>query len=166
MTQDIESAVRQLLARSADCVWRKDLHGYGACWASDGEWKILGQSFQGREAVKAAWSQFMNPLKAVWQTAQNPCFEFEATQGYGRIYLEETLFQPDGSVNCLRGVYHDTYKIENGAWVFAKRHIDMAYLGPYDLSGKFFGTPDFGPAPRDCNPNRPASPSLQEAYGQ
>ena len=160
-----ELAIRQLLARSSDCVWRKDLEGYGDCWSKNGQWRLLGQVFNGRDAIKAGWWQFMDRLRSAWQVSNSIVLEIEGEQAFGRIYLDETLYMPDGSVTLTRGIYHDTYRIESRRWVFARRHIDFIYMGPADMSGRFFATCDYGPAPRDANPDRPATPSMEQAYG-
>jgi len=160
-----ELAIRKMLAVSSDCVWRKALDEYGACWANDGEWRIMGLVVNGREAIKVTWGQFMDGLKTAWQVTPNMIIEVDGEVGYGRLYIQETLQQPDGSVNVMRGIYHDTYKMEDSKWVFAKRHIDIVYMGPADMSGRFYETVPYGPAPRDANPDRPATPSMAEAYG-
>jgi len=165
MQLESDMAIRQLLARYADCVWRKDLEGYGACWALASEWRLLGMAFRGRDAIKAGWKQFMDPIKRVWHTANNLALEIERDCAFGRIYLEETLYMPDGTINLVRGIYHDTYSTEDGRWVFSRRHVDFCYLGPIDMSGRLFDVPDYGAGARDPNPERPATPSFQEAYG-
>lgn len=159
-----ELAIRHLLAQSSDCVWRKSIHEYGACWATDGEWRILGQVVRGRDEVKALWWQFME-LQTAWQVAHTIILEIGDEQAYGRVYLDETLGLPDGTVNLARGIYHDTYRIEAGHWVFSKRHFDLIYTGPTDMTGRFFSTMNYGPAPRDPDPSRPATPSMAEVYG-
>jgi len=161
-----ELAIRHLLARSSDCVWRKSIHEYGACWATDGEWRILGQVAHGRDEVKALWWQFMDNLQTAWQVAQTIILEIgDEPPAYGRIYLEETLRLRDGTVNLARGIYHDAYRIEAGHWLFSKRHFDLIYMGPTDMAGRFFSTINYGPAPRDPDPSRPATPTMAEAYG-
>ena len=165
MSVEQESAIRQLLARSSDCVWRKDIEQYGQCWSNTGEWRVLGLSFHGRDAIKAGWWQFMDALKTAWQVSNNVALAIDGEVAYGRIYLDETLLMPDGSVTLTRGVYHDIYRIEEGCWVFSRRQIDFCYMGPPDMSGRFFALPDYGPGPRDNTPDRPAMPSMQQAYG-
>ena len=165
MQIDAESAIRQLLARSSDCVWRKDLDRYGSCWSTNGEWRILGSVVRGREAIKVAWWGFMDPLRSAWQVAHNLVLQTADHQAHGRIYLDETLVLADGTVQLSRGIYHDTYVIEEGQWTFGKRHFDLVYVGPTDMSGRFFPTIPYGPAPIDADPNRPATPSFEEVYG-
>lgn len=166
MRYEQESGVRQLLARSSDCVWRKDLDGYGACWSRNGEWRIMGGVYSGRDTIKAAWWGFMDPLRGAWQVAENVILEADGETVHGRIYLRETLVMPDNATMSLTmGIYHDTYVVEDGVWVFARRHFDLLALGTPDTSTRFFATADYGTAPRDPDPSRPATPSVQEAYG-
>ncbi len=165
MSLQIESELRHLIARSSDCVWRRDKAGYAQCWASDGEWRILGQVVRGREAVADAWWTMMQQYPNVWQLAHNVVFDFGGEAPIARVYLEETLVAPAGNVNLLKGIYHDSYVREDGLWRFATRHIDIAYLGPSDFSGTWFPMRDHGPAPHNPDPDRAATPSMEEAYG-
>jgi hypothetical protein len=160
-----ESEIRKLLAVSSDCVWRKDLDQYGLCWSINGEWRILGSVTRGREAIKTAWWRFMDPLRSAWQVAHNLVLEIEDHEAQGRLFIEETLVLADGTVHLTRGIYHDTYVIEEDRWTFGKRHFDLVYIGPPAMSGRFFSTVPYGPAPTDPDPNRPATPSFQEVYG-
>jgi len=165
MSLRAESEIRQLLARSSDCVWRKDLEQYGLCWSTNGEWRILGSVARGREAIRTAWWRLMDPLRSAWQISHNVVLEIEEQHARGRLFVEETLVLADGTVNLSRGIYHDTYVIEDGRWRFGTRHFDLIYMGPPDLTGRFFATVPYGPAPRDPDPSRPATPSFQEVFG-
>ncbi|WP_336968229.1 nuclear transport factor 2 family protein [Sphingobium aromaticiconvertens] len=165
MSLEIESALRALLARSSDCVWRRDRAGYSQCWASDGEWHILGEVVRGREAIVSRWVELMAPFEKVWQLSHNVVFGFDRDQPAARVYLEETLVPAGAPVNFLKGIYHDSYRLEDGAWRFARRHIDIGYLGPADFSGRWFPMIDHGPAPHDPDPSRLSTPSMAEAYG-
>lgn len=164
-TSEMEQGIRQLLARSSDCVWRKDADNYALCWATDGVWRILGTEAVGRDLIKAAWQGHMDALTGAWQAAQSVTFAFDGDVAQSRLYLEESLYMKTGGIVLTRGVYHDRYKIEDGQWVFAKRVFDLVYLGPADMSGRTFKTIDYGPAPYDPDPNRAATPTFEEAYG-
>jgi hypothetical protein len=157
--------IQQLISRSSDCVWRKDIENYGLCWSRTGEWRIMGTVSHGREAIKAAWWGFMDALETAWQVSNNIVLEIAGETANSRIFLDETLRLRDGKVHLSRGIYHDTYVIEDGRWVFGKRHFDLIYLGPPDMTGRFFPTIEYGLAPTDPDPARPATPTIAEAYG-
>jgi hypothetical protein len=159
MSLEIESALRDLLGRSSDCVWRKDVENYAQCWATDGAWHILGEVHRGREAVAAAWSERMSRYARVWQVSHNVVFGFDRDLPAARLFLEEHFVTAGGATSVLKGIYHDTFTFEAGAWRFASRHIDLAYVGPPDLSGSWFPMVDHGPGPHDRDPSRPATPS-------
>lgn len=165
MSLEIESALRALLARSSDCVWRRDGAGYAQCWARQGHWRILGEVIEGREAIAARWADLMAPFEKVWQLSHNVVFGFDRDLPVARVYLEETLVPPGAPVNILKGVYHDSYVMEDGAWRFARRHIDIGYLGPADFSGRWFPMIGHGASPYDPDPSRMATPTMAEAYG-
>lgn len=165
MPLEIESALRALLARSGDCVWRGDKDNYAQCWATDGEWHILGEVTRGRKAVADRWAELMAPFLKVWHIAHSPLFGFDRDLPAARVYLEETMVAADGSVSLLKGVYHDTFIHEDGAWRYRSRHIDIGYLGAADYSGRWFPMIDHGPGPYDPDPSRASTPSMSAAYG-
>jgi SnoaL-like domain len=162
MSLEIESDLRDLIARSSDCVWRHDAENYALCWATDGEWHMMGEVTRGREAIVTRWSQSMSPYERVWQESHNIVFGFDGNQPAARLYLQEHLIQKDGAAIILKGVYHDVYTFETGAWRFARRHIDIGYIGPSDLSGHWFPMTDHGPGARHGDPSCPATPTAQE----
>ena len=104
MDDDTERALRSLIARSSDCVWRRDPTGYGACWTREGEWRVLGEVIKGREAIVARWSELMAPSARVWQLAHNIVFGENNGTMVDRLYLEETLVAPTNAVNVLKGI--------------------------------------------------------------
>lgn len=161
----VEADLRSLISHSSDCVWRRDAGAYAECWASDGEWRILGEVVSGRSAIVARWLEFMQPFERVWQVSHNITFVHEDDIPSARSFLEETLVSDNGEVALLKGIYHDQFKFEGGSWRFGRRHIDIAYLGAADWSGKWFHMDDPGAFPSKTDPDRRATPSMIEAYG-
>src|SRR5277367_2744373 len=118
MNTSSDLAIRSLIARYSDAVWRMDKAAYGACWAKNGNWRVMGQSIEGRDTIVAFWIDFMKNFAQAWQTAQSMIIEADEISGIGRLYVDEMVRMPDGSVMVSKGIYHDSYVVEDGAWVF------------------------------------------------
>lgn len=157
--------IRQLIARYSDAVWRQDPEAFAACWSSQGEWSMIGSRMIGHEAILAGWRASMQNFSTAWQTTHNIVLDIAGNDASGRLYVEEFMTSPDGSVNFSRGIYHDDYVVEDGAWRFARRHYDLVYFGPPDFSGRMFAVGPYGAAPRDPDRSRPATPSPAEFAG-
>ena len=46
-----ECMIRQLHARYADAVWRKDIDAFADCFTEDCEWRITGCNLKGRAEI-------------------------------------------------------------------------------------------------------------------
>ena len=160
--QQAGDAIRNLVGRYSDAVWRLDARAYGDCWADDGIWAFMGQSIRGRDAILTFWQDFMQNFRKSWQVISNPVLLVEGDRACARHYVDETVFLHDGTAMLSKGIYHDDMVIERGEWTFARRHFDLVYYGPSDMSGHMFETADYGPTPRDPDPTRPATPPMEE----
>lgn len=160
--EQASDAIRNLVSRYSDAVWRLDADAYGACWADEGVWAFMGQAIKGRDAIVPFWIEFMKNFRKAWQMVNNPVLLVEGDRARQRLYVEETVFTHDGANVISKGIYHDDLVIERGEWKFARRHFDLVYYGPADMSGRLFDTADYGLSPTDPDPSRPATPSMQE----
>lgn len=134
--------IQELVARYADAVNRRDADAWGATWADDGEWTILGATKRGRADVVAHWQLLMSHIPSVLQI---PSFGLvSGDPPSGRWYVQEFSQRPDGSGLTL-GVYHDRYVLEEGQWRFASRRFDILYSGAPDLSAAFSAFPEDAP---------------------
>jgi ketosteroid isomerase-like protein len=161
---DADCAVRQLHARYIDAVWRHDAQAFGDCWTQDAKWKIIGSELNGREAIVALWAQVMANFKRVIQFYHPPILEIGDRGCFGRTYVTEHNMFNDGRKAFTIGLYHESYRDEGDRWRFTWRHFDLFYMGPPDLSGRFFDIPDYGPPPRHPDPTRPASPPADKIF--
>lgn len=130
-----ELAIRDLIARYSDAVARRDEAAWAATWAPDGEWKLLGQVRRGREDVVAFWGQLMATVPWVVQVPSFALLSLDGASATGRCTVTEYGKTPDGSGTLTLGVYHDRCVELDGEWMFARRHLDVLYMGPPDLSG-------------------------------
>ena len=61
--------------------------------------------------------------------------------------MVEMVRMLDGSTAMTLGICHDHFVHEQHRWRYHKRHWSMQYGGPFDLTGMFVDSPDFGSFP-------------------
>lgn len=140
-----EAGIRQLQARYADAVWRKDYTAFGDCFAEDAEWRIAGEVWQGRKACVDLLATFMDRFDRVRMTLQTPIIHIDNGVVTGRTDVIEHNILKDGQRNITIGNYYDRFVQEGGLWRFSWHYYQLYYLGPPDMSGQFYKIKDFGP---------------------
>lgn len=134
MTQD-EAAIRNLVARYADAVNRRDEADWAATWAPDAVWDLAGQVTAGREQVVALWRTLLSGVPWVVQLVHSGSVAVDGARATGRWYFSELQRSADGTAGLIVAVYHDACVLGEDGWCFAKRRFDVLYAGPPDLSG-------------------------------
>lgn len=142
-----DAAINQLHARFADAVWRQDDTEFGACFATDGVWKIAGMEFTGRDAITDACRRMLGHCSHIHLLTGMPILEIGAGTAQGRLSMTEFARMQDGTTAMTIGWYHDRYIEEGGRWRFARRHWSMKYRGAPDLTGNFADTSNYGAFP-------------------
>ena len=135
-TTDDELAIRNLVARYADAVNRRDEALWRSTWAADGEWLILGYQPHGRDEVVALWRELMGAFSFVLQLIHSGNVDIGDDRATGRWYMSEVWKRADGTAGLTVGVYQDFYAHAEGEWRFSRRRIDLLYMGPPDLSAE------------------------------
>jgi hypothetical protein len=130
-----ELEIRNLVARYADAVSRRDTERWAATWARSGEWSVMGMSAQGRDDVAALFAKLVGGFAFVVQHAASGYIEFAGEGASGKWQITE-YGQLGGNPLLTVGLYDDEYVREDGAWLFASRSFQPVYSGPPDLSGK------------------------------
>jgi len=159
---EAESDIRKLLATYTDAVYREDAASYKECWTKDAVWHSFGRTTRGCDAITQWWLALAANFTPTWHFYHTIILQVDGEAAESRIYCNEVTRSKDGKVLAAMGIYHDRYKIEDGAWRFAIRHWDLVYIGPPDFSGWFCDKPVFGAPPHDPDPDRPNKPSLEE----
>jgi len=131
-----ELAIRDLVARYADAVVRRDESAWGDTWAEKGEWTVMGRTATGREQVVELWNTLMATLPFVIQLPHSAMLSIDGDRATGRWYITEHGQRADGAGMQMFGVYHDEYGKEDGRWRFIRRRFDPLYAGAPDLSSQ------------------------------
>lgn len=139
--------IRQLYARFTDAVWRQDGDLFADCFASDGQWKIAGQVFDGRAAIAGACAALLGRCSHIHLITGPPILAADGGIVRGRLNMTEFARMQDGSTAMTIGWYHDHYVEEDGMWRFKLRHWSFKYRGEPDLTGFFADTANYGAFP-------------------
>jgi hypothetical protein len=143
-----EAAIRQLHARYADAVWRKDLGAFGDCFTEDAEWRISGLVCRGRAEIVGNLRRLLPLFHRVLMTFRTPILEVGNGTATGRTYVTEQNAFVNGRAGSSIATYYERFVDQGDRWRFSWRLFQLHYLGPADLSGPFFQNPDFGPPPQ------------------
>ena len=118
-------AIRSLIDSYSDAVFRRDADDWGACWAEDALWSLLGTEVCGRAAIVSFWEQAMSTFRFVAFFSQPGSIEIEGHHATGRVYTHEVIEDLHGSLTRPVGRYDDIYVKSDGAWLFAERRYTM-----------------------------------------
>ena len=86
-----EQEIRNLVARYADAVCRRDQDDWSATWAEDGVWQLPGApETQGRDNIVQLWAGAMAGFPFVAQLIQNGTVEVDGENATGRWYISSS----------------------------------------------------------------------------
>ncbi|MFA7602066.1 MAG: nuclear transport factor 2 family protein [Novosphingobium sp.] len=142
-----EFGIRQLHARCADAVWRKDASAFADCFAEHGVWKVAGLRLAGREAVAEGFAGLTAMNQRILMRFATPIVSIDAEGVSARTHVVEHVKRNDGSGMTSIGIYFERFVEVGGAWQFTWRHFDFCYFGPPDLSAELYAFVDRGPPP-------------------
>jgi len=114
-------AIRNLHERYADAVFRRDADDWGALWAADAIWDLLGMRVAGKEAIVAMWSGAMATFAFVGFFSQVGAIEIDGDGATGRLYTSEVLEDQQGNVTRTVGRYEDRYIRCGQDWLYHSR---------------------------------------------
>jgi uncharacterized protein (TIGR02246 family) len=118
------AAIRALHDRYADAVNRRDADAWGALWAEDAVWELMGMRVEGRAAIVGLWTQAMAGFAFVGFFSQPGAIRVSGAHAAGRIWTHEVLEGPEGERRPL-GQYDDQYVQRDGEWLFAERRFNL-----------------------------------------
>lgn len=140
-------AIRDLHARYADAVWRKDFSAFGECFTAEAEWRVGGLELHGRMAITATIEKILANFRKVLLNFHAPILSRIDGSLVGRTYVTEQVSRTDGTANVSIGRYYERFVLDDGRWRFAWRLFQLHYSGPPDLSGTYYEHEDYGAPP-------------------
>jgi uncharacterized protein (TIGR02246 family) len=151
-----EAGIRQLYARYADAVWRKDRAALTSCFTEDAVWKIAGQTLVGRDAIGTFFEKSVGASQKVMFWSSNPLLEVSGHEATGRLQVTELIKRDEVELRSL-AIYYERYRREAGSWLLSFHHFNMYYLGPPDLSDDYYDCLEYGPPPGFPGPEDPTT---------
>lgn len=119
-----QAAIRALHDRYADAVNRCDAAAWGALWAEDAVWELMGMRVEGRAAILGLWTQAMAGFTFVGFFSQPGAISVNGDTAEGRVWTHEVLDGPEGERRPL-GRYDDAYVKRDGQWLYAERRFNL-----------------------------------------
>ena len=159
-----EAGIRQLQARYADAVWRWDFDAFGNCFAEDAEWRVAGFAVHGRAACVDLLKGLQVNFDRVLFLMQCPMLEVGNGTAIGRTYCTEQNVYKDRRPGFSIGIYYDRFVQQGDVWRYSYHHFQACYLGPPDMTGRFFEATDYGPPSAMPGPDDPATPSAEVIF--
>src|SRR5262245_21113237 len=160
-----EMGIRNLQARYVYAVWRWDMEAFSNCFTEDAEWRVVGNVVHGRDACVALLAQLRDNFDRVLFLMQSPMLEIGDGAASGRTYCTEQNVYKDRRPGFSIGIYYDRFRLERGIWRYSYHHFQSLYLGPADMTGRFFDFKDYGSPPNMPGPKDPATPSAETIFG-
>ena len=142
-----EFGIRQVQSRYTDAVWRKDYDAFAGCFAKDGEWRISGRVFRGRQEIRDGISIILDKFIRVLISFRAPIVSVKDGMVTARTYIDERCAWKNGNTNISVGTYYEHFVEEDGELLFKWRLFELHYRGAPDMTGTFFDHPDYGPPP-------------------
>ena len=118
---EYQLAIRALHDSYADAVIRRDAADWGALWADDAKWDLMGTPVDGKAAIVGLWSGAMSTFAFVGFFSQTGTIEITGDTGTGRLYTNEVLEALEGNLRRTVGRYEDTYVRNDGHWLYQSR---------------------------------------------
>ncbi len=115
-----EEAIRQLVARYADAVTRRDADAWSATWTNDGVWDLGNKHAEGRDEIVDLWRASMAVFETVIQLVHQGTIDVERDDAVGRWYLHEESMRAGIRVRYF-GAYDDEYRRTADGWRFTRR---------------------------------------------
>jgi ketosteroid isomerase-like protein len=118
-------AIRALHDSYADAVFRRDAAAWGANWAEDGRWHLMGTTVEGRDSIVALWNGAMGGFAFVAFFRQCAAIEIDGDTAIGRVFTHEVLEGSDGTLSRPVGRYDDHYVKRDGHWLYQERRYTL-----------------------------------------
>ncbi len=142
-----EAGIRQLHARYADAVFRKDFAAFADCFTEDAEWRLGSYVLRGPREAAAFLRERIGNSHWVLMNFRSPILEIGQGVATGRTYVTELNAYKNAAPGHTIATYYERFAERNGVWRRAWAFFQLHYMGAEDLSGTFYPQVDYGPPP-------------------
>ncbi len=149
VTDDLaaEAGIRQLHARYADAVFRKDFVSFGDCFTPDAVWRLGPHVLRGRAEAVAFLIEKTANSRFVLMNFGTPILSIGDGTATGRTPVVEKNVFHDAPPSHRVATYYEHFIAQEGVWRRAYALFALHYMGPDDYSGDFYPIADYGPPP-------------------
>jgi ketosteroid isomerase-like protein len=123
-------AIRELHETYGLGVLNADPGSWGATWAPDARWDLMGHVVEGREAIVGFWTTAMAQFAAVSFVSIPAAIEVAGDRATGITQTHEVLRQADGATRVVGGAYEDRFVRLGGGWRYAERRFRIVAQHP------------------------------------
>ena len=144
---EAQAGICELHARYSDATFRKDFDAFAECFTPDGEWRISGRVFRGRDEIRQGISTILGKFIRVLITFRTPILTVGEGVASGRTWIDERCAWKNGDTNIAIGLYYEHFVQAGDRWLFDWRMFETHYRGGPDMTGEFFDHKDYGAPP-------------------
>ncbi len=126
-TTNDDLALRNLMATYVDAVIKRDASSWGATWAENAEWNLLGNLVTGRDNIVGLWQQIMSGFELAIMQPSISQFVVLGDTATGYWYLQEFTKDFEGNTATLYSRYNDTYVKIDGQWLYQSRQYEILH---------------------------------------
>ena len=131
-----EIALRNLMATYVDAANRRDGELWKSTWAEDGLWRIMGMDVIGRDNIHSLWLQVLETFEFALLIPSSGQFSVDGDSAVGHWYLQEFTRNSEGESTLMVSRYQDSYRRDNGGWLYQSREYSLLCSGATNLSGQ------------------------------
>jgi len=141
-----DAAIRDLTARFADAINRRDRDAFATLWWSEGIWELTepyGMVASGLPDVLSMYDRLMDGWEFFAQLVHSGVIDIEGVRARSRWTMREVA---RGGENRSRSydnlaIYDDTLEQRGGVWRFAKRRYCYIWVDDTSIPGRSFPLP-------------------------
>jgi len=143
-------AIADLNHRFGDAITRMDVASCADMFTPDAEIVVTNwDTFTGRDEIIRSLRELLSGWTGIVFTNHTGIADVDGDTATGQWYIREFGIKFDEEYD-ISGVYHDTYRRDDGAWRFASRRYDTLHI-------RRAGVISVTPFPADLSPHTDAA---------
>ena len=140
--------IRERMSDYADSMMRQDKQAWLDNFTTDCIWRGVGLEYRGHEELAMSWDLLWGTLKSLGFFTEASAIRLERDHATARCYSRQIMFQRDGGVRKIVGVYNDVLLKRADTWRFHRR--EFAFVGEEPAAASVNTSP-FGSIVADAN---------------